>query len=88
MQDELNERILAFLRINARASWAEVGSAVHLTGQAVALRVRAMEESGQISGYTLREDQPSRYFVTMLMSSSDFAAFETELQRQPWVESA
>lgn len=88
MSDELNERILGLLRSNARASWAEIGSAVHLTGQAVAARVKAMEDSGQISGYTIAEDQVSRYLVTMLMDSSDFAGFEREMQERPWVESA
>jgi Lrp/AsnC family leucine-responsive transcriptional regulator len=88
MKDDLNERILVILRTNARASWAEIGSEVHLTGQAVAQRVKAMENTGQISGYTLREDQVSRYFVTMLMSSSDFVGFESTLQDRSWVEAA
>lgn len=88
MSEELNERILSLLRSNARASWAEIGSAVHLTGQAVAARVKAMEDSGQISGYTIAENGVSRFLVTMLMDSSDFAGFERELQGRPWVESA
>lgn len=88
MSDEVNERILDILRANARASWAEIGSAVHLTGQAVALRVKAMEESGRISGYTVQEDQATRFFVTMLMSSTDFAGFEAHLRSRGWVESA
>ncbi len=88
MADPVNEKILELLRNDARLSWAEIGQQVHLTGQAVSLRVRTLEEQGVISGYTIREDSANRHFVTMFMNSPNFTGFEEALQTKPWVESA
>ncbi|HEY3369148.1 MAG TPA: Lrp/AsnC family transcriptional regulator [Symbiobacteriaceae bacterium] len=46
--------ILARLAKDGRASWAELGAAVGLTGPAVAERVRKLEQAGVIAGYAAR----------------------------------
>src|SRR5581483_10703458 len=51
MHDEINNKLLAALQNNARASFAELGRAVGLTPPAVAERVRRLEEDGLIRGY-------------------------------------
>ena len=88
MSDAVNEKILGLLRDNSRASWAEIGQQVHLSGQAVALRVKTLEDQGLISSYTIREDSAPRHFVTVFMNSPDFANFEASLVSWSWVESA
>lgn len=49
--DQTDELLVAALRANARASWAELGRAVGLSGPSVQERVRRLEERGVITGY-------------------------------------
>jgi Lrp/AsnC family transcriptional regulator, leucine-responsive regulatory protein len=42
--DEIDMRILAFLLENFTRSYKEIGTLVHMTGQAVGLRVRRLQE--------------------------------------------
>ena len=50
--DAVDERILRLLVRNARATWREVGDAVGLSANAVAQRVRRLEEQGAVRGWT------------------------------------
>ena len=56
MIDAINRKIIAALQDNARISYAELGKKVHLSAPAVAERIRKLETSGVISGYTLKVD--------------------------------
>jgi DNA-binding Lrp family transcriptional regulator len=50
--DVLDERILAALVRNARATFAEIGDAVGLSAPAVKRRVDRLQAAGTISGFT------------------------------------
>ncbi len=50
--DPVDERILRLLVSNARSTWREVGQVVGLSANAVAQRVRRLEEAGWVLGYT------------------------------------
>lgn len=50
--DEVDQRLVAALRVHGRASWAELGRSVGLSGPSVADRVARLEQSGVIAGYT------------------------------------
>jgi DNA-binding Lrp family transcriptional regulator len=50
--DAVDERILRLLVRNARATWREVGDVVGLSANAVAQRVRRLEEAGVVRGWT------------------------------------
>lgn len=50
--DEIDFAILRMLADNGRASWAELGASVGLTGPAAADRVRKLEQAGVIGGYS------------------------------------
>ncbi|MEW9700921.1 Lrp/AsnC family transcriptional regulator [Paenibacillus sp. SI8] len=52
--DEIDLRILQCLVEDATRSNKVIGELVHLTGQAVGARVRKMQDTGLIEGYTLR----------------------------------
>ncbi len=54
--DPLDDRIVGALVRNARTSWRELGAEVGLSANAVAQRVRRLEEAGTITGYTTRLD--------------------------------
>lgn len=88
MLDKMNRAILNQLRANSRKTWQQIGKEVHLTGQAVAARVQQMEQQGVITGYTIRQDNAERHFITVFMNSSDFAGFEQFLLNDDRIESA
>lgn len=50
--DETDERILAALTLNARATFAEIGQTVNLSAPAVKRRVDRMLDDGVIKGFT------------------------------------
>jgi DNA-binding Lrp family transcriptional regulator len=50
--DEIDTKIVALLRENARRSYQDVGSHVHLSAPAVKRRIDRLEEEGVILGYT------------------------------------
>lgn len=52
--DDIDLKVLQALLNNALLTYKEIGEIVHLTGQAVGARVRKLEDSGVIEGYTLR----------------------------------
>jgi DNA-binding Lrp family transcriptional regulator len=52
--DPLDERIIAELRLNARAAHAELATKVNLSRNAVRQRIERLERDGAIQGYTVR----------------------------------
>jgi Lrp/AsnC family transcriptional regulator, leucine-responsive regulatory protein len=52
--DAQDQKILALIQRNARASFTEIGRKVHLTSPAVAERIKRLEEAGVILGYGAR----------------------------------
>lgn len=50
--DAVDERILRLLVRNARATWREIGDVVGLSANAVAQRVRRLEQAGVVRGWT------------------------------------
>lgn len=80
MVDQTDRAIISLLTENSRRQWKEIGEKVHLTGQAVAARVQALEDEGVITRFTVdtdaaKLDRPLRAFVTVFMASANHAAF-------------
>ena len=91
--DETDRHILALLQENSRLQWREIGEFVHLTGQAVAKRIKRMEELGVIEAFTIRVnphlDGKTRIgFVTVFMKTHDHASFLQFVSEQETVEEA
>ncbi len=80
MLDPTDHQILAVLTKNARLQWREIGEQVHLTGQAVANRIRRLEALGVIKHYTVALDHQKlaktvTAYVTVFMKTTDHASF-------------
>lgn len=61
--DEIDGRILGILRDDARVSFSALGRAIGLSTNAAAARVRKLEQTGVILGYTTRlatDESPGR----------------------------
>jgi len=54
--DDIDRRIVALLRENARRSFKDIGNDVHLTAPAVKRRVDRLEADGVLLGYTATVD--------------------------------
>lgn len=54
--DAIDREIIGLLRTNGRISWRELGERVHLSPTSAADRVRRLEQTGVIQGYTARVD--------------------------------
>lgn len=85
--DKTSQAVLRELRRNARISWQDLGRSVHLSGQAVAERVRQMKDAGVIDGFTLKETR-TRHFIGVKMQHTRFNEFENWLGGWENVESA
>lgn len=57
--DDLDRRIIALLKQNARASYTHIGSEVGLSAPAVKRRVDRLEASGFITGYHAKVSEPA-----------------------------
>jgi Lrp/AsnC family leucine-responsive transcriptional regulator len=54
--DATDRALIEALRIDARASWAELGRAVGMSGPSVTERVQRLEQAGVITGYRAAVD--------------------------------
>ena len=62
--DDIDQRIVARLRDDARASFAEIGSAVGLSAPAVKRRVDRLRAAGVITGFTAVVDPSALGWTT------------------------
>jgi len=91
--DRTDNLILAALQRDGRLSNRELAERVHLSESACLRRVRALEDSGVIDGYTALVNQgkvglPGNVFVSITLNrqeQADLAAFEEAAKRVPEV---
>jgi Lrp/AsnC family leucine-responsive transcriptional regulator len=81
MIDQTDRQILACLQNNSRMQWQAIGKIVHLTGQAVATRIRSMQDDGIIEAFTVNLNDeklgnPIFGFITVFMNSSNHDKFQ------------
>jgi DNA-binding Lrp family transcriptional regulator len=92
--DEIDRRIVALLRENARRSFSDVGQHVHLSAPAVKRRLDRLERDGIVLGYTALVDPlafgwRAEAFVDLYCEGSmPGAAIRRAVQREPGVVSA
>lgn len=83
--DAIDRDILRALERDGRMRWGELAAHVHLSPNAVAERVRRLQRSGIIAGFSVRRDwvtlgQPIHAFIDVkLVPGADHATFEAEL---------
>ena len=57
MADELDLKIIDSLKTNSRLSYAEIGKEIFLSPSSVRERIKKLEDTGVIKGYSLRVNQ-------------------------------
>jgi Lrp/AsnC family transcriptional regulator, leucine-responsive regulatory protein len=93
MIDGTDRAILEWLEKDARMQWKEIGEKVHLTGQAVAGRIRRMEEAGIIEGFTVKLNNGKlgktlTAFITIFMKTTNHFSFQRFLAQREEIEEA
>lgn len=89
--DEIDVKIIELLMQDSRTQWKTIGEQIHMTGQAVAARIRKMEDMGIIEGFTLRVN-PTKMglivtaFITVFMKSPNHQSFFQFIETQTNVE--
>jgi DNA-binding Lrp family transcriptional regulator len=92
--DEIDQRIVALLRENARRSFSDIGQHVHLSAPAVKRRLDRLERDGIVLGYTAIVDPQAfgwhaEAFVDLYCEGSmPGAAIRRAVEREPGVVSA
>lgn len=81
MLDQTDQEILLCLQRDSRMQWQEIGKIVHLTGQAVAVRIRSMQDEGIIETFTVslnheKLGRPIYALITVFMSSANHISFQ------------
>ena len=79
--DQTDLKILQCLQRDSRMQWQEIGKIVHLTGQAVAVRIRSMQDEGIIEAFTVNLNQeklgrPIFALITVFMSSANHVSLQ------------
>lgn len=80
MIDQIDLQIIQLLKENSRLQWKEIGETIHMTGQAVAARIRKMEELGIIEKFTLKLNEKKLGmeligFITINMTTTNHKSF-------------
>ena len=87
--DPVDERILSLLVQNARSSYRELGETVGLSANAVAQRMRRLEDAGTIRGYSalvVRDDDGLTALVHLRTAVDvDAGVLERRLEELPQV---
>ncbi len=88
--DRTDRLILAALEKNARASLAEIGRAVGLSGPGVSERLRWLEETGVIAGYRVRIDAekagcPIRGYLRLKTTADKYPRVLARLRETPGI---
>jgi DNA-binding Lrp family transcriptional regulator len=92
--DDIDRKIVALLRENARRSFKDIGGYVHLTAPAVKRRVDRLEAEGVLLGYTAIVDPQafgwhSEAFVDLYCEGRmPGAAVKRAVEKEPGVVSA
>jgi len=67
--DDLDRRLIALLRANARATVASIAKSLHVARGTVQNRIAKLERDGTIAGYTVRlKPQVDEHRIAALMS--------------------
>jgi Lrp/AsnC family leucine-responsive transcriptional regulator len=85
--DSTDLEIVKCLKENGRMLWKDMGSKVHLTGQAVADRVHRLEDLGIIKGYSVTLDDnllgiTQLALITIFLKSARHEEFRTFIKNK------
>lgn len=73
--DSVDQQILEILRKDSKQNFRSIGEQIHMTGQAVGLRIRKLEDEGIIENYTVNLDTQKlgliSAYITLFLKSEN-----------------
>lgn len=82
--DNLDKKILQLLMEDSKQNFKSIGEKVHMTGQAVGIRVRRLEDEGIINGYTVRLNRKKlglvSAYITLFLKDENHAKLRDYVQ--------
>lgn len=89
--DETDRQILSILRKNARATLRDIAAAVALSAPAAAQRIKKLEQTGVITGYTVllnlyQGQPPVDAFISITVPPAQRVEFSALVTSQPAVQ--
>lgn len=93
MVDNIDRKIIDILKLNSRMPYAELGKQIFLSPSSVRERIKKLEDSGVIKGYTLRLDQTLlgnklEVFIMLKIFSGKFKTALAEIESHSEVKEA
>lgn len=85
--DEIDRKIVNQLKRNSRVTWKSLGKEIHMTGQAIGVRVERLIEEKYIKRFTVEVAYRDTEFITVYMETQEYRAFENKLVLNPNVAS-
>ncbi|AMY06548.1 AsnC family protein [Staphylococcus condimenti] len=70
--DSIDEQILKLLTEDSRLTHKEIGKAVHMSGQAVGVRINQMISKGIIEKYTIKQSFDDTQFIRLFLNGPYF----------------
>lgn len=85
--DEIDIKIISMLKKNSRLKWKDIGQEIHMTGQAIGLRIKKLEENNIIKAYTiltndLADKKEVTAFITAIMKSNNHTGFRVYIKSE------
>lgn len=84
--DEIDLKILNLLKNDSRLTNKEIGSQIHLTGQAVGNRINHLLDDKIIKQFTIEVAYENTQYIRLFMNNSEFSAVEDAVNRFSEVE--
>lgn len=93
MVDAIDRKIIDILKVNSRLTYAEIGKKIFLSPSSVRERIKKLEDTGVIQGYSIRLDQALmgnnlEVFIMLKIFSGKFKTALTEIESYPEVKEA
>jgi DNA-binding Lrp family transcriptional regulator len=77
--DTFDDKILTLLQENSRMTNKEIGAKIHMTGQAVGLRIAKLLEQGHIKNFSISRQYDDKQFIRIFMTTNKFESFESAI---------
>ncbi|MGX7049118.1 transcriptional regulator [Lactococcus piscium] len=83
--DNIDHQILAYLKSNAKLTNKDIGQLIHMTGQAVGIRINKLIDAGHIQNYTISIQYDHKQFIRVFMDNNQYDTFEAAVNAYPEV---
>lgn len=79
--DIIDKKILDILSQNSKFTHKEIGEKIHMTGQAVGLRILKLQQKGIIHHFSIVINYPHTQYIRFFMDSNRYIEFEKHVNQ-------